>query len=441
MWEQNDLFAQAADEIGENPAKPLKPAKKKNAPKRRKKAKREVQDYYMLLDVSEEATAVEVKKGYIAKVRQYPPESHPEKFEKIRMAYETLYDKKLRKEYDIIRVYGESIEDLLAEAMRPWLTLRTVTNLLNRAILIDPESPELRVFLAHAYLRHGKLLEFEDQFYILKDILSDEEWIHMWTRKILILLDCVSMEDVMHELFKFSQAHPNAIYKYWKLYLEIYSQAGCPADLCTVLEQKAQGSDTSAASLEGYIAWIQVSDVLANKKSLAKAQAAIKYFIKAFKKTGDLSVLVKALLGKSQRCLDEKYFSSAQIFADLAYMADPQNKEAQSLAQHVKNVRGIIREMEKMMQDEKMFPVIIVKSFHWIHEEFQVMEEEAVDMEAFLPTDLIDEMEGNTEDYAASLFYLRKKYPQIYQHWKQAWDALLIEKTKGMNRDMRRRVR
>ena len=47
MWKQKNLFTEEAI-IEEKPAKTRKPS----VPKRRKKAKRQVDDYYMLLDVS-----------------------------------------------------------------------------------------------------------------------------------------------------------------------------------------------------------------------------------------------------------------------------------------------------------------------------------------------------------------------------------------------------
>jgi len=60
----------------------------------------ESKTYYDLLDVSFEATAREIKKGYFKKVRQNPPDKAPEKFKKIRAAYEILSDPLAKKEYD-----------------------------------------------------------------------------------------------------------------------------------------------------------------------------------------------------------------------------------------------------------------------------------------------------------------------------------------------------
>lgn len=56
--------------------------------------------YYELLGIREDADDKEVKASYFRAVRQYPPDSDPEMFKKVRKAYETLSDRKSRGEYD-----------------------------------------------------------------------------------------------------------------------------------------------------------------------------------------------------------------------------------------------------------------------------------------------------------------------------------------------------
>lgn len=45
---------------------------------------------YAILGVDQRARAEEVRRAYFRLVRQYPPETHPEEFKRIRAAYETL---------------------------------------------------------------------------------------------------------------------------------------------------------------------------------------------------------------------------------------------------------------------------------------------------------------------------------------------------------------
>jgi hypothetical protein len=45
---------------------------------------------YDLLDVAPEATSAELKAAYHRKLRQFPAHSHPQEFQQIRAAYETI---------------------------------------------------------------------------------------------------------------------------------------------------------------------------------------------------------------------------------------------------------------------------------------------------------------------------------------------------------------
>jgi len=57
-------------------------------------------NYYELLDIDRGADAVAIKRAYFAAVKTRSPDSDPEGFKAIRMAYETLSDEKKRGEYD-----------------------------------------------------------------------------------------------------------------------------------------------------------------------------------------------------------------------------------------------------------------------------------------------------------------------------------------------------
>ena len=66
-------------------------------------------DYYNILDVSEHASADEIKKAYRKLARKYHPDRNPgdakaeERFKEIQEAYEVLSDPKKRKQYDRVR--------------------------------------------------------------------------------------------------------------------------------------------------------------------------------------------------------------------------------------------------------------------------------------------------------------------------------------------------
>jgi curved DNA-binding protein CbpA len=58
-------------------------------------------DPYLVLGLAKTASQVEIKRAYFALIRQYPPETDPEKFKIIRAAYEKIKDATRRAETDI----------------------------------------------------------------------------------------------------------------------------------------------------------------------------------------------------------------------------------------------------------------------------------------------------------------------------------------------------
>ena len=54
------------------------------------------EDPRSILEVGPEATGEEIRAAYLRKLKQYPPERHPDEFERVRDAYELLRDPRSR---------------------------------------------------------------------------------------------------------------------------------------------------------------------------------------------------------------------------------------------------------------------------------------------------------------------------------------------------------
>jgi DnaJ-class molecular chaperone len=65
---------------------------------------------YKILDISRDATDVEIKKAYFKKIREFPPEKDPEKFKEIRAAYEQIRSSTSRAEADLFIVKETEIK-------------------------------------------------------------------------------------------------------------------------------------------------------------------------------------------------------------------------------------------------------------------------------------------------------------------------------------------
>ena len=79
-------------------------------------------DPFELLDVAESAGDDEIKAAFLAKVREFPPERSPQKFQAIRDAYELIKTEKLKLAYQLFHnpeIDGDTVCRSLVEQSRP----------------------------------------------------------------------------------------------------------------------------------------------------------------------------------------------------------------------------------------------------------------------------------------------------------------------------------
>lgn len=440
MREQESLFPGEYSEASDN-APVKKNTKQKPALKRRKKAQREVEDYYALLGVDVDAAPAAIKRGYIEKIKQYPPEIHPEEFQKIRTAYETLGDTELRKQYDIVRIYGETAEDLLREATSRPINSQSI-KLLERAVKMDPQHIKARLALAYAYIYKGKDLQFAAQFSELKQVVGPDRWPEMWSNKITMLMQVERADDAFDELQKLKKANPKAIREYWDLYLEVYDAVDREGQLLMEIEAQIQAIEAPVADdIQLYAAWINIADALDEPRKRSKAQAAAQKFIKTFRSPEDVRVIVNILMEEYRKCNEAENFNGAKMFIDLALAADKNNKELQQASGRMQILTSMMNEINRAVCDRKLFPLILMDATRWIAEEFQILEDVLEEMQSVFSDDFVAELQEMAEEYAAGIIYLKKKFPSIYRYYQQRWDALFKEKTVGLNREARRGLR
>lgn len=67
---------------------------------------------FYILGVSYSASDDDVKQAYLRKVREYPPEQHPEQFKIIRNAYEILKSQRERLKYHLFNANLPGFEEL-----------------------------------------------------------------------------------------------------------------------------------------------------------------------------------------------------------------------------------------------------------------------------------------------------------------------------------------
>lgn len=125
-----------------------------------------VYEFYHILEISSQASADEIKQAYFRLVRKYSPEKEPERFQQIRVAYNTLSDPKARENYDAMQKHGDEIKDLIDQAekniqLEQW---STAIPLLKQVLVLAPKMDAARNLLGLCYI-HTKNCDFAIKVY------------------------------------------------------------------------------------------------------------------------------------------------------------------------------------------------------------------------------------------------------------------------------------
>ena len=89
-------------------------------------------DPRQVLGITQEAGDVEIRAAYLRKVKEYPPDRAPGEFEKVRDAYETLRDPRLRARHLLLSAHPQQpllslLEGRVSERRytgpEPWLAI------------------------------------------------------------------------------------------------------------------------------------------------------------------------------------------------------------------------------------------------------------------------------------------------------------------------------
>ena len=100
-----------------------------------------MRDPFTVLGVAEDAGDAEIRRRYLALVRDFPPDRAPDRFQEYRAAYEALGDERKRLETKLLHTNAAALSRLSMAALRgassgsARATKRTVTSLLTDGIM------------------------------------------------------------------------------------------------------------------------------------------------------------------------------------------------------------------------------------------------------------------------------------------------------------------
>lgn len=407
--------------------------------------KEKTESYYKILGTTAKISNSRIKEKYIQAVKQHPPETDPEGFEKVRRAYETLKDPTKRKQYDLFRKYGSNVEDLLENAAQAIDKgdLQKANNFMDTASNIDPDNHSVAIALMELAVIKGDLGELERHFEKLQKMAANvDEKATVYSIKSQLLIKHEYYEEALEVLDTGKETYPD----YTTLFSIPY------AFICMDSERPEEAWESISAAIPNpeqekfediyvFMTWARIMTDTEKWSSMSKVQSRFRKFLKNITDEEDKEAAYDLLMESFQDNYENIYFREAAFYIDLVkVVADNSNTEVKELQDEAKHLAKLQKEIGRLERDETAFPLLFLNVFEWFYEDLMPSEELSMVLNS-MPTELVNELKEEKEEYAAGIMKIRKKYPVLYKAYKQKWDNIYAELTEGFNREMKRELR
>lgn len=188
--------------------------------------------YYEMLEVPQHAPAEAIKKAYAKKLSEYTGERYAQEFELITVAYDTLSDADLRKEYDERLRQDPSYEAMKAREgyyfeerfEKAWISfkmgeLEQAIELLRDYDDVLPGNEEVELLLCDCLLQLDMLEEAEEKITACMNKGKNEEaWLHLMLRLCFAKEDFATARPYGLKLVSLDPHNPYYVWKYAQTY-------------------------------------------------------------------------------------------------------------------------------------------------------------------------------------------------------------------------------
>lgn len=410
--------------------------------RKRKRKKEKIENYYKILGTRSNISQERIKEKYIEKLRMFPPETHPEEFEEIRRAYETLRDPKKRKQYDMMRKYGDKIESIMEEVaflMRQG-DFEKAEILIKHAAEIEPDNIVVNLTLAELVLEQKDFERFNSIFGEVIEACETEEKEYILFIKFKMLNLRAYGDKALEALEQGKEYIFDKMY-YYRLRISAFIE----------LEDyhKAWGEfkyavpsmeEISIDDLYILITWLNTAIVLDKWGELSKIQNYFKRLSKNTIDEEDLFILTEQLIEEAEDYAEATHYRAADVYIQLASQIDPKDKHIRERKREIQRIAKLDMELARSTKDKEMFPYVhmkVVKLYYYRYSS----DECYADLLDNFPHDMMSEMEWMKEEIAYGVLRMKKKYPLLYKEFSKELGDLFNQSTEGLNREQRRRLK
>ena len=89
---------------------------------------------YEILDVAADVTDVEIKRAYLQKVKENPPDRDQGQFQLIHNAYSAIKDQKSRISYALFNIPGTDFDELIEQALKTQQNIQFTPDQFNKLL-------------------------------------------------------------------------------------------------------------------------------------------------------------------------------------------------------------------------------------------------------------------------------------------------------------------
>jgi len=400
---------------------------------------------YKVLGTTAKASEKTIKKRYIERVKEFPPETHPEEFQNIRLAYDTLKDPDKRNKYDVQRLYGSTPQEVLEKASE-YMNKgepEKAKDLLEKALSMDPKNAEVHTFLGFLYLVEEEFEEFEKHFSEAYTLVPEKFKVGILVKKATLSLSNEEPELALDALNKLKALHPEDVDLYIPLFFKVYEELGMEEELWNLAQERVDqlpANTWEAAHWPDYLNWIHALIETQNWSLKSKVMGRVKKYLKnvQFDEEKEDEIL-EDLWEFYEDALDNGQYKIASVFLDLLKLLQPKDPDLLEETASFKKEKQLNEEIHRLSKDSYIYPPVIVEVLKtYLDDYFPEQLDYYIES---IPPNLYEMFDPDEEDFAISLALLKKKYKGIYHEYKEKWDALFEEKQSNLSRRERRRIK
>ncbi len=417
--------------------------------KTNRKSKKVKEDYYKTLQVRKNARPEKIRNSYIQLVKQFPPETHPEEFQAIRRAYDTLRDPAKRAQYDIFREYAtDDVNELMQRAVRMHNEGKKdqAVKVLTAVTESAPQYWDAHRMLGQIAVKNNDLAGLEAVLArALKAAKTDDDHLIVNLMKVNLLSYGGMMEDALTEIDKLVDRFPKWAYELREAKVNVYIDRGLFQDALKAAASgiPARGFD-DLGLVQEFVLWGRTIVDTERWQDWSKVKASMRQFAQSIKKEEDRKFVLNVLGEEIDEWEYNGEYRPALAFLELSLMVAPKDLQLLDRRRHLEHTQRLDKEMSRLRFDESMYLWVILKAIEFFNDANDLGFDMDRDMGVFdgrSAREMLEMMAIDHEAIALSLVRLKKKYAMIYREYQSDWEELLTKYTEGLNREQRRSLR